>query len=61
MKTLTTYLFERVEKNEVFIQKQNDLIKLLEEQVSLLQHKIEDQNNQQNRRERMKVAASNQD
>ncbi len=61
MKTLTTYLFERVEKNEVFIQKQNDLIRLLEEQVSLLERKIKDQNDQQSRREHMKVAASSLD
>ncbi|WP_026898072.1 hypothetical protein [Daejeonella oryzae] len=61
MKTLTAYLFERVEKNEIFIQKQNDLISLLEAKITLLETKIQEQSVQQEKRERMRVASSLQD
>ena len=58
MKTLTTYLFERVDKNEVFIQKQNNLISLLEKKITLLENKISEEHIQQINRVSMRVASS---
>jgi hypothetical protein len=61
MKTIAAYLFERVGKNEVFIQKQNDLIILLEDKISLLENRIQKQKDQQGKREYMRVASSPQE
>ena len=56
MKTIAAYLFERVGKNEVIIQKQSELIVLLENKIFLLENRIQKHNDQQRKREYMKVA-----
>lgn len=61
MKTIAEYLFETVGKNEVFIQKQSELIILLEDKISFLENRIQKQNDQQRKREYMKMASLPQD
>lgn len=61
MKTIAEYLFETVGKNEVFIQKQSELIILLEDKISFLENRIQKQNDQQGKREYMKMASLPQD
>ena len=61
MKTIAEYLFETVGKNEVFIQKQNELIILLEDKISFLENRIQKQNDQRGKREYMKMASLPQD
>ena len=61
MKTIAEYLFETVGKNEVFIQKQSELIILLEDKISFLENRIQKQNDQQGNREYMKMTSLPQD